>query len=76
MCAFSVVSDYYINTWPSRFPNDPLPKRIQLDPQLRQMLKDVLDRLDKIDKRLGDIECHDETKAEFLRQVGFDASGK
>jgi hypothetical protein len=79
MCAVSAVSDYYQNTWPNRFPNNPNPfQQLQqpyqglggLDPNadLRRDMATVLRLLDSIDKRLGDIECMDEEKTKFLAQ--------
>jgi hypothetical protein len=43
----------------------------QWDPEAKQLLREVLERLDKLDKRLGDIECHDESKEELRRQLGL-----
>ena len=74
MCAVSFVSDYYQNTWPQRFPENPAPWT--KDPDLAQRLLDVIERLDKIDKRLGDIECKDAEKAKFKRSLKRAAAKK
>jgi hypothetical protein len=82
MCATSAISDYYrdrtdpVNPWPQPQPPVPFPQPylppIQIwDQESKQLLREVLDRLDKLDKRLGDIECHDDSKAELKRQLGL-----
>lgn len=71
MCAVSAVSDYYMkipnvlgpNTWP------PQPK--DMDDETKKMLREVIRRLDEIDKRLGDRECMDDKKQEFLKAIGY-----
>lgn len=68
MCSVSAVSDYYMQTWPQRFQQNPTPW--QSDPEVRRLLLEVVNRLDAIDKRLGDIECHDAAKEAFLRDIG------
>lgn len=75
MCASSVISDYYQNTYPQRFPNNPNPfQNLQgfnnqpVDPKLHADMAKVLALLESIDKRLGDVECMDEAKAAFLAQ--------
>jgi hypothetical protein len=79
MCASSAVSDYYMHTYPERFPQNPYPFGNPLggfggtsDYETREMMRQVLVLLDKIDKRLGDIECKDEAKAAFYKSVGAD----
>lgn len=85
MCATSAVSDYYTNTWPGRLgqpnpfqnvnpvqPMSPFSAPVvMVDSETREMMKQVLLMLDKIDKRLGDIECMDDKKAEFMKSVGL-----
>lgn len=69
MCSVSAVSDYYMNTWPNRNPQNPNPfQQLQQNAKLRRDMAKVLALLDKIDKRLGDVECMDEAKAAFLAQ--------
>lgn len=72
MCSSSVVSDYYQNTYPSRFPNNPNPFQVlnnqPVDAKLHADMAKVMALLEKIDKRLGDVECMDEAKAAFLAQ--------
>lgn len=80
MCASSVVSDYYMNQWPQRYPRNPNPfgPLATIDPNadLRRDMAKVLQLLDKIDKRLGDVECMDEAKAKFLAQFNKGAGRK
>ncbi len=82
MCSVSAVSDYYRDRtlphgWepiPARanpFVQPYLPPVQQWDQEAKQLLREVLERLDKLDKRLGDIECHDESKAELRKQLGL-----
>lgn len=79
MCGVSAVSDYYQNTWPQRFPQNPNPFQplgggigdviaAKERAELRRDMAKVLELLDKIDKRLGDVECMDDAKAAFLAQ--------
>lgn len=82
MCATSYISDYYRdraipnNPWiqqPLQQPLTPyLPPINVWDQESKQLLREVLERLDKLDKRLGDIECHDESKAELRKQLGLE----
>lgn len=67
MCAVSMVSDYYTKIWPERFPAKADPWR---DPEIAKMLKDIIERLDKVDKKLNDIECNEESKTKFLKDIG------
>lgn len=82
MCSYSMIADYYgqrINPgYPYNQPINPqpfvqpyLPPVQQWDAESKQLLREVLERLDKLDKRLGDIECHDESKDELKRQLGL-----
>jgi len=72
----------YPNVYPpSVVPNSPVPN-VFIQPQLppinvwdqesKQLLREVLERLDKLDKRLGDIECHDDSKAALRKELGLD----
>lgn len=63
MCVVSAVSDYYFKM--------PEPERYQFDDDTKKMLREVVRRLDEIDKKLGDVECHDEKKAEFMKIIGY-----
>lgn len=70
MCSVSAVSDYFAQpggVFQQRFPNAPNPTA---DPEVARLLREVVERLDKIDKRLGDVECKDEVKAAFLKEIG------
>ncbi len=74
MCSSSVVSDYYQNTYPARNPQIypwPSPVVHSFDPETKDLLRQALKILDKIDKRLGDIECMDESKKAFLAALGM-----
>ena len=81
MCASSVVSDYYMRTWPERhgspspFHTPPSGGSIftpTIDAETKEMMRKVLQLLDKIDKKLGDVECIDDAKAAFLKQLDLD----
>lgn len=41
------------------------------DAETKDMLRQALKLLDKIDKRLGDVECMDDAKAAFLATLGL-----
>ena len=70
MCSVSAISDYYTTTWPLRFPE----QHIATFPEdIRKDLLEIIKRLDSIDKRLGDVECIDESKAKFIKEL---ADGK
>jgi hypothetical protein len=83
MCSVSVVSDYYRDRsrdWQTipmpgpmypYNPAGPLPPVSQWDRESKQLLREVIERLDKLDHRLRDIECHDKSKAELRRQLGL-----
>lgn len=71
MCVFSAVSDYYTKQWPQQ-PNQIYPtvfQHPQMDDETKKLLLKAVEILDKIDKKLGDVECHDESKEEFLKQL-------
>jgi hypothetical protein len=74
MCSTSAISDYYLQQWPARFPANPSPFTSG-DPELKDLMRKALEILDRIDKRLGDVECRDALKSEFLKQVGFEGTG-
>lgn len=67
MCASSVISDYYTSQFSLQVPSNPTPW--QSDPAVAQQLLEVLKRLDKLDKRLGDIECKNAEKAAFIKAL-------
>lgn len=83
MCSVSAVSDYYMNKWPYQMgtPNPfqsvpglgtPLTSPPAVDLETKEMMRKVLQLLDRIDKRLGDIECMDTEKAAFLKSLDLD----
>jgi hypothetical protein len=43
-----------------------------VDAETKEMMRKVLQLLDKIDKKLGDVECMDDAKAEFLKALDLD----
>lgn len=69
MCASSVVSDYYMKQWPNSFPSTPNVIQVA-DEETKRLLREVMKKLDEIDKRLGDVECMDEKKAQWLKELG------
>jgi hypothetical protein len=83
MCSVSAVSDYYTRQYPDRFgvnqfsvpvhPSISPPINVPtVDAETKEMMRKVLQLLDKIDKKLGDVECMDEAKAEFLKALDLD----
>lgn len=85
MCSVSAVSDYYQNQYPNRMgtglPNpNPFgalggltPAVVHtFDAETKDMMRKALILLDKIDKRLGDVECMDDAKAAFLKTLNLD----
>lgn len=83
MCSVSAVSDYYTNTYPNRINPNPFqglgtplhgiqqPVVHTFDAETKDMLRQALKLLDRIDKRLGDVECMDDTKAAFLATLNL-----
>jgi hypothetical protein len=83
MCAVSAVSDYYTRQYPDRFGYNPfhpglgggvsgMPQSSAfpvVDNETKEMMRKVLQLLDKIDKKLGDVECMDEEKVAFLKAL-------
>lgn len=70
MCAVSFVSDYYQDKW-----NDPIRPNVYpwtSDPELKDLMKDIIKKLDSIDKKLGDTECKDDKKQLFLESLDLD----
>lgn len=78
MCATSAISDYYTRQWPDRYGYNPFLQPATtgplpvVDAETKEMMRKVLQLLDKIDKRLGDIECMDAEKAAFLKALDLD----
>lgn len=81
MCSTSAVSDYYMNQWPNRYGQLSPFQQMGLsgssaypvvDSDTKEMMRKVLQLLDKIDKKLGDVECIDDAKAAFLKSLGLD----
>lgn len=82
MCSVSAVSDYYTRTYPDRFgiqpfqpvqPMSPITGPIHVvDAETKEMMRKVILMLDKIDKKLGDVECMDDAKKQFLKALDID----
>jgi hypothetical protein len=66
MCSVSAVSDYYTRDWQLR-PNT-IPVQ-QFDLETKVLLLRAIEILDRIDKRLGDRECMDKSKEEFMKDL-------
>ncbi len=66
MCAVSTISDYYGRPFPQYFP----PPR-SWDEDTKEMMRKVIEMLDKIDKRLGDKDCMDDKKRQFFEYIDF-----
>ena len=80
MCVVSAVSDYYRrpnpNPWsPTSAPTFPTysPTYV-LDQETKDMLCEVVKRLDEIDKKLKDRECMDDKKVAFFKVIGYEPS--
>lgn len=73
MCVVSMVTDYYNDIWPKRWPSNPRPW--EQDEELKKQLKEVLERLDQIDKKLKDKDCKDEKKKKFIKALGANIDG-
>jgi len=71
MCAYSVVSDYYMKpqNWPpqqwgvSQNPID------MMSAEQVRLLKEISEKLDKLDKSLKDRDCIDPSKAAFKKKI-------
>ena len=57
MCAVSAISDYYMRPTaiPNQVPNYVI--RPDLTPDMLETLKEIVEKLDKIDKSLKDRDC-------------------
>lgn len=85
MCAVSMITDHYgryddwrryrDSGWPPPPPPQPipwpqgLPTTLPWDRQALDDLKDILKRLDALDKKLGLAECEDPKKAEWMHGI-------
>ena len=73
MCAVSMVYDYYKQ--PATTPFQPfqwplaLPATLPWNEDVLRQLKEVIERIDRIDKALGLPDCHDPKKAEWMKAV-------
>jgi len=80
MCVVSAVSDYYTRPYQqiadewndlikNPIPMPAFPPVKDMSDEIRKELAEVIKRLDKIDKKLNDIECHDDAKKQFLTEL-------
>lgn len=78
MCVASVVSDYYMRSIYPTYIGDPvtIPQPKDWDPETKEMMRKLLELLDKVDKRLGDKECIDDKKKAFYEAVGYEANSE
>lgn len=69
------VNPFQINPYQS-IPNPSIQPQTMMvptvDAETRDMMRKVLQLLDKIDKKLGDVECMDDSKAAFLKALDLD----
>lgn len=77
MCSVSAVSQYYTETFPNRQFGSLLqgyqpPVVHTFDAETKEWMRQALKLLDKIDKKLGDVECFDDAKAAFLKTLNLD----
>lgn len=68
MCAMSVVSDYYMNPgfWPNHATHNPIDT---MSAEQVRLLKEISEKLDRLDKSLKDRDCIDPAKAAFKRKL-------
>ena len=79
MCSVSAVSQYYTDIYPGRALGPPplsgfsqMPVVHTFDAETKELMRQALRLLDRIDKKLGDVECFDDTKAAFLKTLNLD----
>ena len=65
MCAVSAVMDYYAN--PHKYPH--APKIDTMDMTQINLLREVIQRLDELDKKLEDRDCNDPAKQKFEKKI-------
>ncbi len=66
MCAVSMISTYYMEP---QHPSVPNPYRF--DNETKQALREIVRRLDELDKKLNDRECVDELKEQFFAIIEY-----
>jgi len=78
MCAVSAVSDYYMQPrspfWPNYTPPSTTPVPV-IDEETKAILREIVKKLDEVDKKLGDRECMDAKKEEFFKVIGYTVDG-
>lgn len=65
MCAVSAMFDYAQRNWPVNPPQTQLVP-VVWDNEAVKLFKEIIDRLDKLDKKMGDKDCVDPAKATFM----------
>ena len=72
MCAVSMVSDFYnqrpVMPTPVPWPSG-IPYTLPWTPEALSYLKDILKRLDDLDKKLGLAHCEDPKKALWMKSI-------
>lgn len=68
MCSYSVVSDYYMRpqNWPNYVGNNPIDT---MSGEQVRLLKEIGEKLDRLDKSLKDRDCIDPSKRAFKRKI-------
>jgi hypothetical protein len=79
MCIVSMVSDHYQKHYPEWFEPveiNPTVKPVinivrQMPDDIKEALRDIVKRLDEIDKKLNERDCHDDSKERFFKTIGL-----
>ncbi len=68
MCSYSVISDYYMKpqNWPNYVGNNPIGT---MNGEQVRLLKEISEKLDRLDKSLNDRECIDPSKRAFKKKI-------
>lgn len=69
MCVVSAISNYYSPSYLT------IPTPREWDEDTKKLMREVIKRLDEIDKRLNDKECMDDKKQEFFEAIGMPDGG-
>lgn len=67
MCVVSAISNYYQQPLSNYFPT---PRT--WDDETKEMMRKIIELLDKVDKRLGDRECLDDQKQAFFKDINYE----
>lgn len=81
MCMVSMISDDYFKRRPDWFIPEPIvPQQGPIvvkqgpDEETKQLLREIIKKLDKLDKKEGLKDCMDETKKKFYKIIELDES--